>query len=222
MKNKTISSKTVLHYAVQAYYENGSKYIKNPVFEDGSIAQQTNKFIIQQKIEANCSLKEEHEQVVLDIINDRRADLLNIMSGNANDYVSTVYSLVNAEDIPMSKISWLAPLPKLYFDKIADQKFMETVSDSMCIGTPGDRIKGEIKLHKVHYIESRGFYVYTLVFEGNLICMFNEKGLSEWKDCPLKIGETYNFTAKVKRHGENKFLNNLPETTVNYIKFSVK
>jgi len=211
MNNYEVTVNQALNLAVQAYHQNDGKYIK-----DGS-GLLSNKTIMMELLAKENPYQSNYDSVVNDILESQKALIFSVMSGTANSYQTSMYSVLGKEVINSKEFGLVAPLPKMFYEDKRREKFASSVANSQHLGKIGDVIQGNASLYEHRYIESRGFYVYTFNMDGNLVTHFSSKSPTEFN---VVEGKTYKIKAKIKRLGVNKFYGDILDSVVNYLKIS--
>jgi len=227
--HKQVPIKDAINLAVQVYRKAGNQYNKENVYEyknteDGPLEQITtksNKQILKELFDKDqLVIDPKCNDMVEDIYNHYQGLVFKVLSDTASDFVERIYKIVTKEMVERKDLGFVAPLPALYEQEMARDLFIEEVSQSQHLGTPGTKMNTRAILHEARYIRTRDFHVYTFISDGNLISHFSQKGITEWGAIPkLREGNEYNITFKVKRHGHSKFYN-CNDTLVNYLKIS--
>lgn len=212
MNKFEITVNQALNLAVQAYHQNDGKYVK---YDFGD--KKANKTIMLELLQSDSPYNADYEKTVEDILDSQKSLIFSVLSGTANSYQTSMYSVLGKEIITQKEIGFIAPLPKMFFEDQRRQQFSSTLSTSQHLSQIGKTIEGSAFLYDSRYIESRGFFVYTFNMDGNLLTHFSSKSPDEFN---LIAGKTYKIKAKIKNHGVSKFYGDVLDNVVNYLKVS--
>lgn len=212
MNKFEITVNQALNLAVQAYHQNDGKYVK---YDFGD--KKANKTIMLELLQSDSPYNADYEKTVEDILDSQKSLIFSVLSGTANSYQTSMYSVLGKEIITQKEIGFIAPLPKMFFEDQRRQQFSSTLSTSQHLSQIGKTIEGSAFLYDSRYIESRGFFVYTFNMDGNLLTHFSSKSPDEFN---LIVGKTYKIKAKIKKHGVSKFYGDVLDNVVNYLKVS--
>lgn len=212
MNKFEITVNQALNLAVQAYHQNDGKYVK---YDFGD--KKANKTIMLELLQSDSPYNADYEKTVEDILDSQKSLIFSVLSGTANSYQTSMYSVLGKEIITQKEIGFIAPLPKMFFEDQRRQQFSSTLSTSQHLSQIGKTIEGSAFLYDSRYIESRGFFVYTFNMDGNLLTHFSSKSPDEFN---LIAGKTYKIKAKIKKHGVSKFYGDVLDNVVNYLKVS--
>lgn len=212
MNKFEITVNQALNLAVQAYHQNDGKYVK---YDFGD--KKANKTIMLELLQSDSPYNADYEKTVEDILDSQKSLIFSVLSGTANSYQTSMYSVLGKEIITQKEIGFIAPLPKMFFEDQRRQQFSSTLSNSQHLSQLGKPVEGSAFLYDSRYIESRGFFVYTFNMDGNLLTHFSSKSPEEFN---LIAGKTYKIKAKIKKHGVSKFYGDVLDNVVNYLKVS--
>lgn len=136
--------------------------------------------------------------------------IFSAIGGFKNNYEENLFKLMNQENVHPKQFGYLASLPhtlniqeKREEQKEHDQKIADR---SKFVGIKGNRKNFDVVIDSVRFIQSRGFYVITMLEDNNVIKTFNSNdGDNEWMKKFLTEGNKIKFSARIKDHSVNKF-----------------
>ena len=138
-----------------------------------------------------------------------------ILGGTLNDFQKNILDIIFNEKVGKYDLGLLAYVPEMIArdakqDTLEDT--LETVyANSQHIGNVKDKWAGKITILNSFFSNNYQCWIYSAGTDGNLVSFFNKK--------ELEVGKTYDVTARIKFHGQNRIKNHFKETTINYVKF---
>ena len=147
-----------------------------------------------------------------------KENTLKALANKLSDYMKNLIALMNSKELRADEFGIVAVLPKIYFEgkdkKDIKAKLKNEFTESRHIGTIGETIVGDFKVHEVKWVEKFSCHVLNGSMENSLVSFF--KNFEAGKE-PPKAGSTVKLKGKIKRHGEN-FITKFPETVLNYVR----
>ncbi len=219
----------ILSASFAAYRINGDYYKETRRFSEDNPTQFSNKDCLLLQFGTDTEMlpkdwqqmtikDEDLQNAVASVEWINKENTLAIMADTLSDYMKSLITCLNTQQLTKDMFGIVAVTPKIYFEgkkkKDVKKSLKTNFSESKHISTIGSVFQGEFTLHEIKFVDKFGCHVLNGSCEGNLISFF--KSFDQTKDLP-KEDTTFKIKAKVKRHGEN-FITKFPETILNYVK----
>ncbi len=219
----------ILSASFAAYRINGDYYKETRRFSEDNPTQFSNKDCLLLQFGTDTEMlpkdwqqmtikDEDLQNAVASVEWINKENTLAIMADTLSDYMKSLITCLNTQQLTKDMFGIVAVTPKIYFEgkkkKDVKKALKTNFNESKHISTIGSVFEGEFTLHEIKFVDKFSCHVLNGSSEGNLISFF--KSFDQTKDLP-KENTTFKIKAKVKRHGEN-FITKFPETILNYVK----
>ena len=170
----------------------------------------SNKELMQKYVKDGFTINEDDVKRAESIKQHFQGLIFSAIGGFKNNYEENLFKLMNQENVHPKQFGYLASLPHTLNiqEKREEQKEhdQEIADRSKFVGIKGNRKNFDVVIDSVRFIQSRGFYVITMLEDNNVIKTFNSNdGDNEWMKKFLTEGNKIKFSARIKDHSVNKF-----------------